>query len=946
MNLGEFSSLMMDLVEAFCLLIDFFMIMFLFLVLANAMQAACHFDPLRRMELLHLLVLCFSVGLVGGNRTSAPPGEVNLGALFNFGSTIGRAAKLAVELAVEDVNSDPRVLAGTRLNLLAQDTKCSGFLGTVQSLQLLEKNVVAIVGPQSSGIAHVVSHIAHELHVPLLSFAATDPALSSLEHSYFVRTTQSDYFQMNAIADLVANFGWRVVTAIFVDDDFGRGGINALEDALMKKHIEISSKAAVPPNAETSAINDVLLKVMLKESRIYVVHVNPDSGLKVFSVAKSLGMMAAGYAWIASDWLATVLDSSHPPNADTMELIQGAIALRQHVPDSNLKRAFTARWNNLEQSRRNLTSGLNTYALYAYDSVWLAADAIDQLIGEGQTFEFSGDPRLKDSNESPLHLSALKYFSGGDKLVEKMLQTKFTGLTGLFEFDSNGNLIHPAFDILNIGGTGFRRIGFWSNESGLSVVPPENASSNRTQELYSVIWPGESSTKPRGWVFPIDGKPLRIAVPYRTSFKEFVTKDTGPDNVKGYCIDVFKAAVSLLPYPIPYTFVLFGNGTKNPSYNDMVEQVYENHFDAAVGDISIVTNRTRFVDFTQPFIESGLVIVAPVKRKSSNAWAFSEPFTMKMWCVTGAAFLLVGLVVWILEHRLNNEFRGPPKEQLRTIFWFSFSIMFFAHRESAKSTLTRFVLIVWMFVVLIINSSYTAGLTSLLTVRQLSSNIKGLESLISGSYPIGFQVGSFVRDYMIEDLSIDESRLVPLNGPNEYADALDLGPQNGGVAAVVDELPYVELFLSDNCRYMTVGQEFTRSGWGFAFPRDSPLAVDLSTALLTLSEKGDLQRIHDKWLTVSECGADDSQVDSNQLRLASFWGLFLICGLACLVSIVIFLLRVLRQYMKYGEVGGEEEQPESGGGSIQCTSSFKGLISFVDKKEEDVKKGKKESDKQ
>ncbi|KAG6502757.1 hypothetical protein ZIOFF_035044 [Zingiber officinale] len=874
------------------------------LVLANAMQAACHFDPLRRMELLHLLVLCFSVGLVGGNRTSAPPGEVNLGALFNFGSTIGRAAKLAVELAVEDVNSDPRVLAGTRLNLLAQDTKCSGFLGTVQSLQLLEKNVVAIVGPQSSGIAHVVSHIAHELHVPLLSFAATDPALSSLEHSYFVRTTQSDYFQMNAIADLVANFGWRVVTAIFVDDDFGRGGINALEDALMKKHIEISSKAAVPPNAETSAINDVLLKVMLKESRIYVVHVNPDSGLKVFSVAKSLGMMAAGYAWIASDWLATVLDSSHPPNADTMELIQGAIALRQHVPDSNLKRAFTARWNNLEQSR-NVTSGLNTYALYAYDSVWLAANAIDQLIGEGQTFEFSGDPRLKDSNESPLHLSALKYFSGGDKLVEKLLQTNFTGLTGLFEFDSNGNLIHPAFDILNIGGTGFRRIGFWSNESGLSVVPPENASSNRTQELYSVIWPGESSTKPRGWVFPIDGKPLRIAVPYRTSFKEFVTKDTGPDNVKGYCIDVFKAAVSLLPFPIPYTFVLFGNGTKNPSYNDMVEQVYEN---VSVGDISIVTNRTRFVDFTQPFIESGLVIVAPVKRKSSNAWAFSEPFTMKM--------------------------------------WFSFSIMFFAHRESAKSTLTRFVLIVWMFVVLIINSSYTAGLTSLLTVRQLSSNIKGLESLISGSYPIGFQVGSFVRDYMIEDLSIDESRLVPLNGPNEYADALDLGPQNGGVAAVVDELPYVELFLSDNCRYMTVGQEFTRSGWGFAFPRDSPLAVDLSTALLTLSEKGDLQRIHDKWLTASECGADDSQVDSNQLRLASFWGMFLICGLACLVSIVIFLLRVLQQYMKYGEVGGEEEQSESGGGSIQCTSSFKGLISFVDKKEEDVKKGKKESDKQ
>lgn len=173
---------------------------------------------------------------------------------------------------------------------------------------------------------------------------------------------------------------------------------------------------------------------------------------------------------------------------------------------------------------------------------------------------------------------------------------------------------------------------------------------------------------------------------------------------------------------------------------------------------------------------------------------------------------------------------------------FSFSIMFFAHSkypllwlisanyqdtnfrtkilmavsgESAKGTLTRFVLIVWMFVVLIINSSYTANLTSLLTVQRLSSSVKGLDSLISSSGPIGYQVGSFAMDYLIEELNIDESRLVPLNGPNDYADALDLGPQNGGVAAIVDELPYIELFLSDNCRYMTVGQEFTRSSWGF-----------------------------------------------------------------------------------------------------------------------------------
>lgn len=93
------------------------------------------------------------------------------------------------------------------------------------------------------------------------------------------------------------------------------------------------------------------------------------------------------------------------------------------------------------------------------------------------------------------------------------------------------------------------------------------------------------------------------------------------------------------------------------------------NFDAAVGDVTIVTNRTKIVDFTQPFMESGLVVVTPAWKVKSNPWAFLKPFTVPMWCVTGAFFLFVGAVVWILEHRINHEFRGPPRQQLMTIFW-------------------------------------------------------------------------------------------------------------------------------------------------------------------------------------------------------------------------------------------------------------------------------------
>lgn len=118
--------------------------------------------------------------------------------------------------------------------------------------------------------------------------------------------------------------------------------------------------------------------------------------------------------------------------------------------------------------------------------------------------------------------------------------------------------------------------------------------------------------------------------------------------------------------------------------------------------------------------------------------------------------------------------------------------------------------------VLIVNSSYTASLTSILTVQQLSSPIEGIESLRMTNDPIGYQVGSFAERYLIEELRISTSRLVALGSPEAYAEALRRGPgKEGGVAAIVDELPYVELFLSSSCTFRIVGQEFTKSGWGF-----------------------------------------------------------------------------------------------------------------------------------
>lgn len=861
--------------------------------------------------------------------------KVNLGAIFSLSTINGKVSNIAMKAAMDDINSDPSILDGHQLSIHLHDSNSNGFLSIMGALQFMETDTVAIIGPQSSVMAHVLSHLANELHVPLLSFSALDPTLSPIQYPYFFQTAPNDLYQMKAIAEMVSYYRWSQVIAIFTEDEQSRNGITALGDALTERRCRISYKVGLPPDItrDQSTIMRELDKVKMMESRVLVLHTLPSYGPKILQAAEQLGMISEGYIWITTAWLPGILDAQ--PNPYIFKNAQGLLTLRQHTPESQRKEAFIARWKQLSKG----LIGLNAYGLYAYDTVCIIARAIGEFLRQGNRISFSNDPVLTAVGGGSMNLSALSIFDGGNKLHNIILQTNMTGLTGPIWFGPDRSLVNPSYDVLNIVGSHLRQIGYWSNYSGLSVVAPEilrkrpQNRSSASQRLYSVVWPGGGKEQPRGWVFPRNGKKLRVGVPHRVSFPYFVYQDNQTHEIRGYCIDVFLAAIKQLPYAVHYEFILFGDGRKNPNYTELVRQVAVGEFDAAVGDIAIVTGRTMIVDFTQPYTDSGLVVVAPVRKLYSSAWAFLRPFTAHMWAVTGAFFLIVGAVIWILEHRINDEFRGPPRQQLITILWFSFSTLFFAHRENTVSALGRMVLVIWLFVVLIIQSSYTASLTSFLTVQQLSSPIKGIDSLITSTSPIGYQVGSFAENYLNEELNIPRSRLKRLYSPEDYADALE----KGRVAAVVDERPYIDMFLSNHCQFRVAGQEFTKGGWGFAFKRDSPLAVDMSTALLELSENGSLQNITETWLkTRKACRQQTGEDDSDQLKLDNFIGLFLICGVACIVALITYVCMMIYQFRRHSI-----QEPLSQGSSR--SRHLRTLLSFADRKHDPLARRKRKS---
>ncbi|CAN1229926.1 Glutamate receptor 3.1 [Linum perenne] len=846
--------------------------------------------------MVYVLVMCITTTPI----LSQDSGTVKVGAIFTFSTVNGKVSKIAMEAAEDDINADPTILGGWKLSLIMHDSNFSGFLDFIGALRFMEIDTVAIIGPQSSVMARVLSHITKELQTPLLSFTALDPTISPMQFPYFIQTAPNDLFMVTAIADVVRYYQWPEVIAIYNDEDQGRNGMNMLDDMLLEKGSKLSYKAAISVDITRNEVQQLLTKFLSMESCVVIVYTYTESGLLVFDVAQSLGMVREGYVWIATTWLSNVLDSNSL-DAYNLSPFQGALTLRPHTPYSKRKRDFIMRWDHLS----NGSVGLNPCGLYAYDTVWMIAHAVRLFLDQGNTISFSDQTKLNDLSRGTLNLKALSKFDGGEILRNNILRTNMNGLTGPIRFNPDRSVWHPSYDVINVVKGGSQLIGYWTNYSGLSVVspetlygnPPNRSSSN--QHLSTVVWPGGGKVVPRGWVFPHNGMPFKIGVPNRVSYRDIVTTDNGTNAVQGYCIDIFLAARRLLPYELPYEFVPFGDGRKNPNYFELVNEIATGVFDAVVGDISIVRERTKIVDFTQPFTESGLVVVAPVRKQKSSVWAFFRPFSLSMWGITMLFFLIVGSIVWLLEHRTNDEFRGPPKKQFVTVLWFSFSTLFMAHRENVDSTLGRFVLIIWLFVSLIVNSSYTASLTSILTVEQLSSPITGIESLITGNVAIGYQVGSYAKNYLRDELNIAQSRLVPLGSPLEYARALS----KGTVAAIVDEKRYVDIFLADHCKFSIQGSEFTKRGWGFAFRKDSPIAVDMSTAILRLSENGELQRLENKWLSRKPHCQVQSE-SSDQLELENFLGLFLVCGVACLLALMIYFCFTVHQFNRESPTEG------------------------------------------
>jgi ionotropic glutamate receptor len=92
--------------------------------------------------------------------------------------------------------------------------------------------------------------------------------------------------------------------------------------------------------------------------------------------------------------------------------------------------------------------------------------------------------------------------------------------------------------------------------------------------------------------------------------------------------------------------------------------------------------------------------------------------------------------------------------------------------EKVVNNWSRFVMIIWFFVVLNLTQSYTASLTSMLTVQRLQPTFVDVKEIKKRGYFVGYQKDSFVKELLTKQLNFHESKLKAYITPEEYDEAL------------------------------------------------------------------------------------------------------------------------------------------------------------------------------
>uniref|UniRef100_A0AAR2J3S7 G-protein coupled receptors family 3 profile domain-containing protein n=1 Tax=Pygocentrus nattereri TaxID=42514 RepID=A0AAR2J3S7_PYGNA len=198
--------------------------------------------------------------------------------------------------AIEEINRNPDLLPGVTLGYRILDS-CDHVHTSLQSVLSLVNGSSALEIEESAASS---SRSTRCLSRAPISYFATCTCLTDKRvYPSFLRTVPSDVFQVRALVQLMAHFGWRWVGTIGTDEDYSHYGIQAFTKQLEEWGGCVDFHRTIPKVPTPAQIYAIVDALEASTARVVVVFATEGQLLELLSEVAQRNL--TGWQWVASE---------------------------------------------------------------------------------------------------------------------------------------------------------------------------------------------------------------------------------------------------------------------------------------------------------------------------------------------------------------------------------------------------------------------------------------------------------------------------------------------------------------------------------------------------------------------------------------------------------------------------------------------------------------------
>ncbi len=207
--------------------------------------------------------------------------------LSGAGATVGNNWRNGSSLAVEEINAAGGIL-GRRIQLEFVDTASDPGRARAAIQRALDEQPVAIFGPIYSGSVSATLQLTNEAQVPQI-IGGEAANLTAQGSRYLFRTSFGQNVSMPKIANYLRDeVKARSLAIIYVNNDFGRGGRNAIMGELTSRGIKVAADLSTESGQADFAADVIRLKGANADA--VFVYLNEEESARFLIEARKQGL--------------------------------------------------------------------------------------------------------------------------------------------------------------------------------------------------------------------------------------------------------------------------------------------------------------------------------------------------------------------------------------------------------------------------------------------------------------------------------------------------------------------------------------------------------------------------------------------------------------------------------------------------------------------------------